>query len=436
MSAAAPHPSKFQLRSIFDRPFFLAAFLSMLFVGGDVLAIGGAGSNIRAVTFSLGFLLILLLLNPKDFAFDRTTTILFSAFAGAGILSMVGSYDLNASIGYTAWIGFTFVGIVTVGYNIARRVSPSELIQIWMLVFRIQVALLAIEVPIRVGLHAAFRPHLWFYEPSFAAIYLGGYFSSALYLFARGDKTYRNDVLISTAGLVLVASATAMFAIAFGVLFAIVTTKARWRILGVASAIMAFGGIIGTVWFSKTPYFGLTIGFIERIFSNSQGSVLTNAWTVLAARAGNRLLRAIFGLHAFKQHPIFGIGIGADRTYMAPQNLDPEILYYARTSTAKDINTEGMPFTNIFIDVLGSMGIVGFTIFMAIIGYAIYIFVKTKSLQAKACFVAFFTMIVALQADGNFLRYYLWLPFGLAVGIHFMDLRLTEKKQQAREETP
>lgn len=409
----------------------------MLFVGGDVLAIGGAGSNIRAVTFSLGFLLILLLLNPKDFVFDRTTTVLFSAFTGAGILSMVGSYNLNASIGYTAWIGFTFVGIVTVGYNIARRVTPSELIQIWMLVFRIQVSLLAIEVPIRVGLHAAFRPHLWFYEPSFAAIYLGGYFSSALYLFARGDKTYRNDVLISTAGLVLVASATAMFAIAFGVLFAIVTTKARWRILGTSSFIMAVGGVIGTIWFSKTPYFALTVGFVGRIFSNSQGSILTNAWAVLAVRGGNRLLRAIFGLHAFAQHPIFGIGIGADKTYMAPHNLSPEVLHYAHQAVnAKDANTEGMPFTNLFIDVLGSMGIVGFTIFTAIIGYAIYLFAKTKSLQAKACFVAFFSMIVTLQAEGNFLRYYLWLPFGLAVGIHFMDLRLTEKKQQAREETP
>ena len=167
----------------------------------EEVGVGGGGSNIRLVTFTLGATAVTVLLEQGRFYFDRTLSLLFGGWCIAAALTAINSYDLTASLGYTAWIAFDFLLVIGVSYNVALRIDSESLMDMWILVFRIHVVLLGIELVVRhvLGLSSgASRPHLWFYEPSYVAIFLGGYLTSALYLSGCGERRW-GDVALGAA---------------------------------------------------------------------------------------------------------------------------------------------------------------------------------------------------------------------------------------------
>jgi hypothetical protein len=262
----------------------------------------------------------------------------------------------------------------------------------------------------------ASRPHLWFYEPSYAAIFLGGYFTSALYLSGCGKRRWL-DVCLGAIGLLFLGSATAIAAMAVGVAIAIIATPMRIRIFAASAAAVSTLLTAGFLWFSQSRYFYLVFGFATKLFSVKGLTLVTGIGELLLLRGGNRVVRAMIGIDAFIHHPLLGIGIGADKKYISTQPFSPQIMHYLRMPTVGDFNPSGLPFTNIFVDILGSMGIVGFIPFAGILGYVIFSIIKTKDFHARALLLAFVAMIVLLQMDGNFLRYYLWMPVGLGLGV-------------------
>lgn len=392
----------------------------MILIGGDLLAIGGTGGSIRAVTAPLVIAGAILLANPVQLKLDTTATILFGLWMLAGALSISTSYASKTSIAYTAWIAFDYLFIVVVFYNIALRIQSRRLMDLWFLVFRLHVLLLGVELILRVGLNIegkfGLRPHLWFYEPSYVAVFLGGYFMAAIYQLGHGHREYGADVFLAIIGLLLLASATAAAAIVLGILVSVLFTPARWKILFWSMLVGCLAIFIGYEWFYQSTYFNLIIGFSKRLFDHD-GAFLQTAWTVLTERGGNRFARAFVGWNAFIHHPILGIGLGADRAYMGSQPFSPQEAFYIRNISSNDFNAQGMPFTNIFIDVLGSMGVSGFIPFSLILFYAVWKLLKYNDVQGRALLLAFLMMIALLQTDGNFLRYYLWMPLGLGLGV-------------------
>jgi O-antigen ligase len=81
---------------------------------------------------------------------------------------------------------------------------------------------------------------------------------------------------------------------------------------------------------------------------------------------------------------------------------------------------QGQPFNNILIEVAGTMGLAGLVPVFGILVYAVISFTKVvrgRQTEAAAYFMSFFAIFLALQFESTFLRYYLWTPLGLGLGV-------------------
>jgi O-antigen ligase len=390
-------------------PFVALIFLSFLFIGGDLLAGQAGGITIRAVSVALIGAFLLMFLNRWPIAFDRAMMVFFLLLTIAGALSCVTSYDTTRSIGYTFWVLFDFFVIVTLFFNFARRYPIETTRKVWFAVYRIHVLLIFVEIAIGLSRGVLVRAHLWFYESSYLAIFLTGYFASSLYLFTQYGRRYAFDTVLATISLLSLASMTGIFGIIFSLVLVVLFSPYRMKIAIYTVAIVAVFVAILAIWFHDTVYYQSLFG----IFTGPD--VLTD----LLGRSGNRWVRALVGWEAFQSHPWFGIGIGADSTYMGTAPFSDQDYQYIHPWTFGD--DTGTPFDNITIEVLGTMGIVGFLPYLCLIVYVVMRMIKMRTATADEVFVfglflAFVATFLALQGESTFLRFYLWSPLGLAMG--------------------
>lgn len=391
-------------------PFLLFAFLSLLLIGADRFALH-VGIHLRVVfpvmMVAVGFLY---LQKGNAIAFSLPLGVMFFLLAVAGTLSTLKSVDPAKSIGYTVWVLFDFFVILALTYNFAKLYPARLILSIWFLVFRIHILLMATEIGLGLAHHNLQRPQTWFYEPSYFAIFLTGYFGTSLYLLLAKGRPYLLDMCLSTVGLFAMGSATAIFGVLLAIGFNLLVARQRFRlILGALILGTAFFGTL-RLFFSHTLYYQLVANF----FFNS-GTVLE----AVLNRAGNRWIRVLIGWSAFQHNPWLGVGIGGDAAYMLTQPIPDAATPYIHPWTDIDF---GVPFCNIFVEVLGTMGILGFIPFISIFLYAGAQLIRQLrmrtdgSIIAAALFVGFFSTTLALQLDGTMLRYYLWSPLGLALG--------------------
>ncbi len=390
--------------------FVLLMTLSLLTLGSDELAVQVGGMTLKIVfPLLMAAFAALYIRRSKAITFDLTLGILFSLWAMAGLASTFQSYQPVKSLGYTTWILFNFFVIIGLCYNLAREYGPKVALAVWFLVFRIHAFLIFAEIAFKIVSRNFSRPSLWFYEPSYLAIFMTAYFAAALYMFLRQPRTYRLDFFLATTSMLAITSATGMLGLIFAVLLNFVIARQRIKLLIWSSvAVAAFLGIL-YAFFQGTPYYNLIAGFLF------EGGDLLQ---VLLLRGGNRVVRAMIGWQAFHQHPWLGIGIGADSAYMDQSAIPDQAMQYVR----KFINvSEGQPFSNIFIEVLGTTGIIGFIPFAGILFFSGYKLVsnihKKDQAEAIAFLIGFFSILVALQVESTVLRYYLWSPLGLALGV-------------------
>jgi O-antigen ligase len=382
-----------------------------LWIGADRLGIRLGGLNLR-VTFPvlMAAFGLLYLRDKAAIAIPRLLSALFFLLAIAGAISTINSLVVTKSIGYTIWVFFNFFVIIVLGYNLARQYPAEKVLSLWFMIFRIHVALVFLDTARNVAMGNFERSFLWFYEPSYLAIFLTAYFGSSLYMLLRVGRAYALDFALATLVILFTASATGMFGIAFAVLLNLIVARQRLKLFLWSAALgTLFFGIL-YLFFSETLYFKLLAGFFLE-----SGSVLE----LVLNRAGNRWIRLMVGWEAFLHHPWTGIGIGGDSAYMEASPLpDASYDYYQPW-----LDLSGQPFCNIFVEVLGTMGVVGFIPFIAILGYCIGQAAKLLRSDhplapiAMAFFVGFFCSILAMQLEGTMLRYYLWSPLGLAFGI-------------------
>lgn len=392
-------------------PFVAALATAFLLIGADRLGLRLGGLNLR-LTFpllmiALGFLY---LQRQGTIAVPRTLSILFFLLAIAGAISTANSLVVTKSIGYTVWVFFTFFVIIVLGYNLARQYPPEKVLSLWFMIFRIHVVLTILDTALNFLRGDLERSYLWFYEPSYMAIFLSAYFGSSLYLLLRVGRPYALDFFLATLVLLITASATGIFGMMLALLLNLILAKQRLKLFLWATIATAVFLAILYAYFSETVYFQLIVGFL-----NKGGSVLD----IVLQRAGNRWIRAIVGWEAFLHNPWTGIGIGGDTDYMDATPLPDAAFAYVKPW----LDTSGQPFCNVFIEVLGTMGIVGFIPFVAILGYCILqtarMLRSNDPMAPVACalLIGFFSSMLAMQLEGTMLRYYLWSPLGLALGV-------------------
>lgn len=410
----APVPMKVLARDMQGDPFLVSIFLSLLLIGADLVAIHVAGLTLRLVfpVLMTSFALLYLQKGEK-IRIHSALLLLFGLLALAGAASTLNSLEPVKSVGYTIWVLFDFLAIITLGYNFTRLYPAATSLSVWFLVFRIHVFMVVAEIAwnlITGTSSLSNRPHLWFYEPSYLAIFLVGYFGASLYLLLEVGKPYRFDFFLSLVGLLATTSATGLFGIFFCVVMNFIVARQRMKLLVMSAVIGLSAGGILFLLFGDTVYFQLLIGFLLN------GDLTTN---LLLDRAGDRWLRVLIGLAAFQNHPWLGVGIGGDSAYMAAQPLPDYAWPYVHPWTS----LEGQPFCNIFVEVLGTTGLLGFIPFLGILFYSLASMITLLrqkhpiSPAGMAFFMGFFATFLSLQFDGTVLRYYLWVPLGLALGV-------------------
>lgn len=392
--------------------FLLLMFLSLLLIGADRFAVH-AGVTLRIVfpVFMLAFG-SLYMRKGTEIAFDYNLGVLFFLLSVAGAISTLHSLQTMKSLGYTIWVLFDFFVILALTYNFAKQYPMRIVLSVWFLAFRIHVLLMIAELVLGVIRHNLGRPQVWFYEPSYFAIFMTAYFGSSLYLLLAEGKPYRLDFFLSLFAILAMGSATGIFGAFLAVCFNVLIARQRLKLLLWAAALIVL--FFGTLhlFFSHTMYYQ----FVAESILNGDFSA-----NIVLDRAGNRWIRVLVGWDAFLHNPWLGVGIGGDSAYMDALPLPNAALDYVRPWTWADIEG-GRPFANIFVEVLGTMGIIGFIPFAGIFLYAIRRLIgilSNRSLDASltaAVFAGFFSTVMALQLDGTMLRYYLWSPLGLALG--------------------
>ena len=428
MTAARSSPAKLDYSDLFaamkSDPLVLAMFLSLLLIGGDLVAVHAGGLTLRLV-FPILMLAFAFLFQRIGTAitFDRTLGFLFFLLAVAASISILGTLDVVKSVGYTVWVFFDFFIIIALAYNFAKLYPALLTLKLWFLVYRIHTALLLLELLRNIVLrHSLDRPHLWFYESSYLAIFMAGYFGSALFMLLREGRPYLRDFIIATVGMFATTSATGLFAMLFAVLLNFIVARQRLKLLLVTAALAAiFLGVL-YLFFRNSIYYQLMAAFFfENDFS----------FDIVLNRGGDRWVRILIGWGAFLQHPWTGVGIGGDTAYMSATPV-PD---FSRPYINQYTELYGQPFCNVFVEVLGTMGIVGFIPFVGIMLYAVWQAIKSLtdrqiSPAATAFFMGFFCTLLALQFDGTMLRYYLWSPLGLALGA-LAQIRSAPAEKQA-----
>jgi len=399
-------------------PWVALILLSFLFIGGDVLAFRIGGMTFRFVAFTILAAAAMDILRASNRVFyDRGLIAVSSLLTLAACLSISQSYDTVRTIGYTIWMIFSFWVIIPLFFNFARDRPLEETIRVWFGAYRIQIGLLILEIGLRyatgtLALTTLGRPHLWFYEPSYAAIYFSAYLAASLYYVSCGMRRFGWDVIAASVGCLALASTTAIFGFGIAVFLVAMLSPYRWRMLGATAVVVTVVTAILVVYFSSTPYFKLILGF----FSHAKNPL--DIIVAILARAGNRIPRAIVSWYAFVNHPWTGIGFGADQPYTTQV---PGATLSQRYG-APWLSYRGSPFINPYLEAGGTMGAPGLVGLLLLTVDMIRRFLRLAKSHdpnanlAKGVFVGFFAMFLALQIEGTFLRFYVWSTFGLAYG--------------------
>ena len=393
--------------------FILAMFFSLLLIGGDNMAIRVGGMTLRLVfpVLMLAFAFLFQRVGGNA-AINRPLAFLFFALATAAATSVMASLDPVKSIGYTIWVFFDFFVIVTLTYNLAKLYPPALTLKLWFVIYRIHAVLLLLELIRNIAVtHTALRPHLWFYETSFLAIFMTGYFGSALFLLLRNGKSWLGDFLLSLVAMLALTSATGLFAMLLAVLLNFIV--ARQRVILLLVTVTLFAAFLGTLYFffRDTVYYRLAGGFLL------DGDSFSAMIDMITGRSGNRWIRAVVAWDAFLHHPWLGVGIGGDSAYMGATPFPASVAGYLRPWMELD---QGEPFTNITLEVAGTMGMAGLIPFFGILTYTVISFaraIRGGDTEAAAFLIGFFAIFLALQFESTFLRYYLWTNLGLGLGV-------------------
>lgn len=392
-------------------PFLLCMFFCLMLLGGDRMAIGAGGLTLRVV-FPLLMAAFFFLNKLRDgaIAFDRSMSLLFFLLAIAGGISTLNSLAPGKSVGYTIWVLFDFFIIISLCYNLTRLYPAESILKLWLWVFRIHGILILLILPL--NLRNGDRPTLWFYETSYLAIFMTAYFGSSLFLLLReGRRRYGWDMVLAIVVMLVLTSATAILGAALSILLNLLVARQRLKLFLLAA--LGTGLFMGVLYlfFRETRYYALVAAFL--LEPNA-------SFSIILARGGNRLIRLLVGWDAFLHHPWTGVGIGGDAAYMTVKPYPENAWVLVSPLSGLD---EGQPFCNIVVEVLGTMGIMGFIPFASILFYSAFQAVRLFLSRASAAvaggafFMGFFSTFLALQLEGTFLRYYLWAPLGLGLGV-------------------
>ena len=379
-------------------------FFSIFLIGSDQFSIHLIG-HIRFIQFLLIFFYLKLLIKKKLIVKNELIFLLLFLFTAS--ISLFYSNNVTKGIANIIWIAYNYFVIFLIFKYLSMKYY-NTIFRLLVYSFRLQIIIATLLYLL--GLQH--RAYLFYYEPSYFAIALIPYISIVYYKFKTKEKKYLYfDVVLILMALVITKSALLLLILLLIIFIYLINNISLKSMI----TFLLFTVIISILTIINKDYFLLYINnnlllntFYHIISSNS----IQDLVTFLIERGGNRIPRVHLAWDIFLSHPIFGVGIGNYENYT---NLIDTSAYLFGNPWDEPIY--GKPAVNIFLELLSSVGIVGFMSFVLFISYLLRK-VKFRYLDTiqKSYMLAFFLTIIVLMFESNYLRLYVWMIMGLLAG--------------------
>jgi len=430
MNIALSEKRIFSIRSLGETVSSLLIFLYFFTSGGDKLhfhlnVFKGKLNNFFALALALAVILILKKIYLRATLLIPTIHFLFSL-----IISSFFSPYFSRSLGYTAVYIIEFFLYFLLSYNLIVQCNEKKILNLYFLAFwwvaihaflQLFFSIFGLMDPL-VGqfIGRLARPHSFFYEPSFYALYL-----SAIVMYKSAEIMIDDDPrllrkLIGSLFFIhfffLISTSTGAF-ISYFFLIPILC----------AAKLLLLKRTIGPYFYKKLGNF--TAGFVSLLavlFAIIPNIFFTyffkffNASFMSHHSFVERWAGAIRAWEVFKQYPIFGRGVGG---------VGPHY-YYAHHNVAEGtklslLQLEKYDPTNVFTEILGTLGLFG----ALAIGTFIYFFVKElrklvllddkyrkEKIIAVSLILSWIIQLLVLQFNQGLFRNYIWIHSGIVLG--------------------
>jgi O-antigen ligase len=393
--------------------FYWVTFAFFLLSGTDRWSLSWGFGNIRIV------ILLLLVVTPLYLLFARFIRVRLTIWLPAmlflflGLVSLFGAPDIGHGLLYWLWASAT-IFLAYMSFCSSVSIGRLKIVSIILNVGGIiaGATLLSFVVGNVFGIHllnmgsihaGIYRPHLWFFEPSYLATFLIFPLTTALFVtvFEKKRKTqwYLWILLLgmlattASAGYVGVGAAVVLLLV-----WCIFVT--RRRINGVISTLLLVAIGFGVLNYAFPKVVDI---FLGRLFIDFLGAT------------GERYQKYEIAISVFFQYPILGVGLGNYENYFG--------------------NISEWP-PNVILEMLATMGILG-SIALLWIFLFLPLFGVRSSISKGGGVVdvylfavsnAFAVTLLVLQANQNFLRPYVWIAgsFLLAL-IHLREKQVRPK---------
>lgn len=395
----------------------LLMLFNMVIIGGDRLSFKVAGMTIRLVQITLLITFALMFIERKIFLKKIG---LFIPFLIANVISTVFSDYLKTGVTYIIWTIYNYIFVFSLFYSWCRNKSKEWVIDFWLASFVIQGIYVVLQYiiglnkindpffPMQVHLDV-YRPAIWFYEPSYLATYFSVYLSLAFYLYlSTGKNKYLFNTIFSSFCLLIISSSLGYLSIVLifgtGIVLNILATK-RLNIKRSLISIGSFGCIFIILNFTDPNMFNVFLG--RMIPDTSQQSVASGEEENVVNKLENSSIGAASGgrvtawketLEVFGDNPVVGIGPNAYPQYTG----------------------KGLPPSNVSLELLANLGIVGFATFLILVFGVIIVSIKNREKNDYMSLSVLFALIIfgiVLQANQNYLRLYMWMHMGILLAI-------------------
>lgn len=372
------------------------------------------------------FLFATLFFSRKICLPDRQWTLSFAALLSSMCFSLLFSPFFERSLGYVAVCLFSWIVYFLVPISLIRFFCIEKLLRLYFASFftiGIHAALQVIfslcqiydpfllQVPI---LGVLSRGQSWTYEPSYYALYAIPFvfFITTQYLFSK--ENFRS-FLISHGLLLCSISTSAFFSYLFFIPIALFFT---WRrsihvdlfrknLKKFLIQLTAFFFVLSLCFqelFKATFYKFFNATFISHISFAARWKGIVEAWNI------------------FLRNPFFGLGVGGvgPALYIEDQFGSGPIELYEPTLEMIELYDP----TNVFTEILASLGSFGFFVFLAISILFTRQFFRalrqTEDPLVREKLLAFFLssviMVICLQINQGLFRSYVWVHIAMSIG--------------------
>jgi len=371
----------------------------MLLVCGDILSINAGGLNIK-IAYPVFVIYVLVFALNFGLDLNKRNLTISAIFLVSLVPSVVFSTNVKVSIAF-------FVGAIMCVVMMMTFAKMAEILRertvdhlLWFYRFTVIITFFLVLTRIQT------RGHFFFYEPSYWAISLIPYFCITAYRqSSSGLRSCYPDLLLVVMAVALSQSVSMVLWLAvsfFGVYLAGGKLKLKyclWMVIGIIAFV-----------FIAYQVHGRTRAIISEVPAALEDPA--NALSLLIFVVGNRAQRLLVAYNALIEHPWFGVGIGALKSYASLFFSEDDFKLNGMSAT--DFTTD-LNATNIYLEIAAEGGLTALAGFFILLRY-VYKRANTHVLTAPFKF-AFVISMISLLIESSYLRTYVWALYGMMLGL-------------------